>query len=88
MWMFWICMNIFKILSYEETPLHLASKNGCVEIVKMLIEAGANIEAKNMWMQFLIFRSLDTPLHVASTGCLEIAKILIEAGADIHALDQ
>ena len=30
-----------------DTPLHVAAYNGKVECVKVLVEAGANIEAKN-----------------------------------------
>ena len=38
-----------KILlkSTDETPLHFASENGFVEIAKSIIDAGADINAKN-----------------------------------------
>ena len=32
---------------YLFAPLHIASQNGCVEIIKMLIEAGADLEKKD-----------------------------------------
>jgi ankyrin repeat protein len=33
----------------DQTPLHLASRNGCFEIVKYLVEQGANIQAKTVY---------------------------------------
>jgi len=60
--------------------LHFAVKEGEVEIVKLLIDGGANVNAKG--------ERGYTPLHmVVYEGKLEIAKFLIEKGADINAKD-
>ena len=72
--------------SNDETPLHKASQNGHIEIVKFLIQRGAKVNAKN---------STDsTPLHLLSESFkidsqlsqdfIEVAKILIENGAEIN----
>ena len=50
MWMFYMSnnLNLFKSDNEDHsTPLHFASENGGVEIVEMLIEAGADIEAQD-----------------------------------------
>lgn len=54
-----------------------ASSNGHVEVVKLLLEAGADIHVNN-----------DYALRMTSgNGCVETVKILLNAGADIHARD-
>ena len=49
-------MNALKV--NMSTPLHLAATGGDLDIVKMLIEHDANIEAKNS--------AQETPLHRAA----------------------
>ena len=62
------------------TPLHHASYNRHLEVVKILIELGANIEAQN--------KDGDTPLHYASYNRHpKVVKMLIELGANIEAQD-
>lgn len=39
-------MDLFCVLQYGETPLHMAAKNGSNEAVKMLLAHGALVEAK------------------------------------------
>ena len=66
--------------SYGWTVLRSAAYNGHTETAKMLIEAGADVNAKNS--------SEQTALHLAALrGHTEIAKMLIEAGADLNAKD-
>lgn len=52
------------------TPLHAAAASGNVECVHILIEAGGDIEAKNVYG--------NTPLHIAClNGCPLVIKELI-----------
>ena len=63
---------------WGRNPLHLASRWNRVEIAKILIEAGANLEAKE--------DNGDTPLHWASdSGSIGTVELLIEKGANVDA---
>ena len=61
----------------NETPLYIAAKNGNMEMVKYLVEHGANVN-----------RATDagvTPLHLtALCGDLNIMQYLVEHGADVN----
>ena len=60
-----------------ETPLHLCSRAGNLEVVKFLLEKGVDIALRNNYGQ--------TPLHLSSeNGKLEVVKFLLEKGADIE----
>jgi len=66
---------------YDASLLHLAAGNNNVEIVRMLIKTGADVNVKD--------RSDQTPLHYAAgKNNLEIASLLIKAGADVNAKDK
>lgn len=72
----------------RQTPLFLAIEKNNVEIVRLLIEKGANVnEHFNSSDQTEELSNL-TPLHHAiMKGCsLEIIELLIQKGADIDAL--
>ena len=61
--------------------LHLAAVLGRHEVVRMLLERGADVNARNRWQE--------TPLHDAAwQGHDEVVGVLLEKGADIHARDQ
>ncbi|KAF7488247.1 26S proteasome non-ATPase regulatory subunit 10 [Sarcoptes scabiei] len=61
----------------DRTPLHRACSNGQFNLVKKLIEEGAEIDAKDE-MQW-------TPMIIASSaGHFEIVKYLIQKGAEIN----
>jgi hypothetical protein len=60
------------------TPLHHAANEGSAALVRVLLDAGARVDARcvNGW----------TPLiRACNAGALEVAKLLVEAGADIEA---
>jgi len=62
------------------TPLHEAALRGRKEVVELVIDKDADVNAKN-WEG-------GTPLHYAAlTGRKEIAELLIAAGADVNAKD-
>ncbi|RAH65578.1 ankyrin repeat domain-containing protein, partial [Aspergillus aculeatinus CBS 121060] len=61
--------------SEGETPLMRAAKGGHLAIVRLLVDAGANLEAQN--------RSQMTPLMlVAANGHRDVLQFLMQRGAD------
>jgi ankyrin repeat protein len=64
-----------------DTPLHIASQKGYVEIAKILLSNDAEVNSQSSSNGF----EFKTPLHFASEGChLEMAKLLIEHGAEVN----
>ena len=63
---------------YGATSLHITAEYGYKEIVKLLIDAGADVHEKD--------KNGSTPLHDAAlNGQKEIAELLIDKGADVNA---
>ena len=63
------------------TPLHLASRQGHLDIARFLVEHSANVAAQD--------QGGSTPLHLASErGHLDLARLLVEHGANAVAQDQ
>ena len=62
----------------DQTALHLAVENGHINIVRLCLEKGANVN--------FVKTNLITPLHLACTsGQLDIVNILVNSDADIEA---
>ena len=65
-------------LPAERYALHDAAWNNSLDVATLLIEQGADIEAKD--------KNDRTPLHVAAeSNSLDVATLLIDLGADIEA---
>eukprot|EP00435_Cladocopium_sp_Y103_P068309 s32_g31.t1 len=59
------------------TPLHHAAMSGRLEPARLLLEAGAEREARNLAMHGMV------PLHFAALrGHLDVVRVLVEAGAE------
>lgn len=67
------------------TPLHLASFFGHRDVVDLLLEHGAPIDARSKSERFA---RDNTPLHAAAANNQNrVAELLIERGADVNARD-
>ena len=59
------------------SPLHWAAAYGFVDVVKILLEHGADVNPRNV--------DGITPLHLATVaGHVDVARILLEHGADVN----
>ncbi|MCY3538150.1 MAG: ankyrin repeat domain-containing protein [Cyanobacteria bacterium MAG IRC4_bin_6] len=62
------------------TPLHVAADSETLEVIKVLVDGGADLNARN--------EDGLTPLHVATQERNpEVVKMLLDAGADPKARD-
>lgn len=69
---------------YMGSPLHVAVARGSVEIVTLLIEAGANVDAEGVGSQRKAH-----PLHIAArVNGGAVASLLLERGAKVDSRDQ
>jgi hypothetical protein len=74
-------LEIDKVVGERDTPLILACYGGYAEIVRLLIEKGADVDKAEELLG-------NTPLVVAClTNNLDIARLLLEKGADINKVD-
>ena len=65
------------------TPLHRASFAGALGTMKILLDKGASLEARDA-----SFGDQQTPLHKAASGGRYLAvQLLLESGADTHLMD-
>ena len=67
---------------YNNTVLYIASRNGNLNMVKYLVEHGADVNIQNRWGE--------TALYQASNrnGHLDIIRYLVEHGADVNIKDE
>jgi len=63
-----------------QTPLHLAAIHCRTNLVALLLEKGAKVDA--------LAKGNATPLHLAAqAGCMDAVKLLLAKGADINSRD-
>ncbi len=60
----------------DQTPLIIAAFNGCTDIVRMLLDAGADIHHRND-------QGENALISAAQEGNIDVVKVLLEAGADV-----
>jgi ankyrin repeat protein len=65
-----------------ETPLMLAAKNGHVDAVKLLLDRGAQVNARNPEMPDSK-RGMTALMLAAQQGHDEVVRMLLERGADV-----
>lgn len=72
-----------NIVHYEEcrleSALHKATKKGDIDICRLLVERGADVNAKNLHGDMPLFMAVDA-------RNLEISRLLLEHGAEVNAL--
>jgi ankyrin repeat protein len=69
-------------IELEETPLICAAFAGNLEVAKVLVEAGAGVNAQSIPTRFSAL------LWAALKGYTEIVRLLIEAGADVNSINK
>jgi ankyrin repeat protein len=74
------CPDVTAVDKYGETPLHYAAAKGYGEIVRLLLEAGANVNGSERE---------ETPLHIAAEyGAIDAARVLVAAGANLNPINE
>ena len=67
-----------KLMEKKYWTLHKAAEEGQVDVAKMLIQNGADVNAVDCVRKF-------TALHIAARyGHVDVAKVLIHYGADVR----
>lgn len=68
-------------LREKYTPLHFASEQSDIKVVKLFINRGANIDART--------KRNTTPLYLAAkAGCETAVKLLLQHGAKVDNMDK
>lgn len=68
----------------EYTPLMTAAEAGDVEMVRLLINSGANVNMSNNFQDVELVIPNTALMAASHRGHLEVARLLIEAGADVN----
>jgi ankyrin repeat protein len=75
---------LFTFEDYEkgrETPLHMATRHGYIDMARLLVEHGADLEARDL--------RGNTSLHLATKyNQPALVEFLLESGANVNAYDQ
>jgi len=79
-------LDIDSLGEYASTPLHYACREGNIEIIKLLIENGADVNLKNHYSTLYPIFDAITAMNNQKKYFL-IIQLLIENGADIKKVD-
>ena len=74
-----VYINTWNKEEEGRTPLQYAAREGHVDIVKMLIENDAKVNATD-------FNDCTALHHAARGGHVDVVKVLIQNGADVNAV--
>jgi len=80
-------VDVDAVDNNHSTLLHRASYNGAVEVVQLLLECGANINARNKEGHTPLHRVLVELGDGARTSFFDTIQLLLDHGADVDALD-
>ena len=81
--------NLESAGAHMVNPLFLAARSGSLDAVKVLIEAGADVDQPLGCWGYCRGDFAHNPLHIAcNRGHVEIVKFLIENGADVNLFDK
>jgi hypothetical protein len=74
--------NVKEVAIKLPTPLVMASRNGQVRVVKLLLDRGADVNVRE--------KETETTALIAAAqqGHAEVVAVLLERGADVHAKDK
>ena len=65
--------------NHGRSPLHIAERHPSIDLIRLLLNYGANIDASDTWRG-------ETALHDASSkGHITVVKLLLEHGANVNA---
>ena len=79
-------IDVNSLGEYASTPLHYACREGNFEMVKFLIENGANVNIENHYSTIYPIFDAITSLNNQKTH-LQIIQLLIDNGANIKKVD-
>ena len=76
--------DVSKADNYDSTPLHSAASGYRPENVKLLVEQGVDLDAKNrIWERTPLEEALVSCRGIDIRKCAEVAEILVNAGAKV-----
>ena len=76
--------DVSKADNYDNTPLHSAASGYRPENVKLLVEQGVDLDAKNrIWERTPLEEALVSCRGIDTGRCAEVAEILVNAGAKV-----
>ncbi|XP_046883691.1 ankyrin repeat and SOCS box protein 10 [Hypomesus transpacificus] len=78
-----------RSLDEDDTPLHVAARNGLLGHTKLYLRYGAALEKNNDEGKTPLNSACSHPQELQDLErYLQVCRLLLEAGADVHALDQ